>query len=105
MEEEAQALPDHCELAAFETAAKEYPELYVILASDNCGPCVDLMDAIAKADIPHPLVRIPVDECPNIVEHFKTAVFPTVVHLQRGKEVGRLEGSQEEVIQKLKEGK
>jgi thioredoxin-like negative regulator of GroEL len=99
-----EGLPGQCDLAAFKEAAKEYPDLYVILASQGCEPCASLAEQIKAAEIPHPLVEIPVDECPNLVDHFKPNMFPTVIHMQKGKEVQRFEGAQDDVIEKMKAG-
>jgi len=97
--------PDYCDIAAFEMVAKEYPDLYVILSSESCAPCVELKGKIDKAEIPTPMVQVPLDQCVNYLEHFQVDVLPTVVHLKKGVEFSRFKGAQESTIEALKGGK
>lgn len=105
MEDELQTneeLPEYCDVAAFKEAAKQFDKLGVILASDTCDPCKVLKQRISEVDIPVPLVNIPLDACPNLVDYFQVRVLPTIVIMNKGQEIGRLEGAGEDIIEKLK---
>lgn len=98
-------MEEYCDVAIFHEAASQYDKLAVILGSKSCDPCSVLHQLISEADISIPMVDVPTDNCPNMLEHFEVKVLPTIVIMRKGKEVERLEGAGGDIgdiIEKLK---
>lgn len=94
-----------CSVEEFIEAASQFPELYISVVSEACGPCGDLKARIREADIPHPIVEVPADLCLEIADHYEVRITPTIIHLQSGKVLTKHSGvPAREIVERMKRG-
>ena len=100
-------LPPHCDIDWFESMTKGMKDVYVLVSSESCKPCHELRDEIERVEdnIPHKVVVVDADECPNIAVTYGVDVYPTVLRFKGTKVKSRHEGMSDKVVQKMLKGK
>ena len=100
-------LPPHCDLDWFSDMAKKMKDIYVLVGSDSCQPCHELREEIERVEdnIPHKVVVVNADECPNIAATYGVDVYPTVLYFKKGKVKSRHEGMSDKVVKAMLKGK
>lgn len=104
MTTEQKVNPNHCNTLGFIEQSKQYKDLYALVHSNHCDPCSELVQLARDTEIPTPVVEVPADQCPDLAEALGVEVFPSVVHLQKGKVSKVLTGSPESLINKMLKG-
>ena len=72
--------------------------------ADWCGPCRKLTPIIEERLAKHKnfkLVKVNVDECPELSEKYEVSGIPYVMLIQDGKKVGDFTGGDESALDKL----
>lgn len=104
MSTEQKVKPQHCNTLGFIEQSEQYKDLYALVHSDHCAPCHELVQLARDTDIPTPVVEVPADQCPALADALGVEVFPSVVHLRKGKISKVLTGSPEDLIDKMLKG-
>jgi len=68
-------------------------DLYILVVSENCDHCHELLGKIETLGLSRPIMVATYEQCSSDIDAVvSTEAFPTLVHLDRGKEVRRAVG-------------
>ena len=78
----------------FEKAIMQKEVCLVDFFATWCGPCRMLNEELIKLDKEQDalIIKVDIDECPNLAEQFNIDVVPTMFVLKNGKPVQKLQG-------------
>lgn len=81
----------------------------VVFTREGCPYCKEAIDFLMKVSVPESMaqylpeevVEVSIDECNNFADEYDITSVPTFIRMVEGKEVGRVEGLDEEGIRWL----
>ena len=71
-------------------------EVYILVVSKDCHFCHDVVTNVEKYGFSRPIIVVTYEDCRSDIDDLvSTEAFPTLVHLDKGKEIRRAVGVEE----------